>query len=522
MENWKRKGEERKKEMEKAMAERRRLREKAAMDRKKKEEGAKLKKEQASSVKLQKEMVVKKETDKEKGKTKDSASEKEEPPANSVKLQKEMVVKKETDEEKGKAKISASEKEEPLVEQDKPETAAAVENENEKGEEVGEDKPEENQEHTIDSPESGLGSDSDSQLKDAEDITESEGTPIQDDQPKPEAPPVPPKVDQEPTSSSAIVHPLSPPTQPSQAPDPDPILTYTLALRRTEMQIYQTMYSRISRILHLFQLQQTPHLILGSFGTGVFKNHIDDIATIFAELLIKSDGRFKDVFQTVVFAILGKETVRVFTQIFRKYDRRAQKERSCKACVFEDWFENESDGDVREGDEERMMRMMRWEAKRKLRYSSMDAYAGSFDPAQIDAASHPLSLDANQASTSSGATGSAFYAPSFDAAASPKAAQAIVASCPPSFDAQASAIPHSTFSTDAAIQANPTYVGIPEDAMILTRGDEQVNLVTANAPNAMVTENDIEMTETKSLQFRSNETRNDDDDVEMLYDSDGS
>jgi hypothetical protein len=482
MEYWNRKGEERRKEMEKAMAERRRLREEAAMNRKK-EEGGKLKKEQVKSVKLQKEMVVKKETDKGKGKAKDSGSEKEES----------------------------------FVEQDK--AAAAVENENEKGEEGEVDKPEENQENTIDSPESGLGSDSDSQLKDAEEITESKGTPIQDVQPQPEAPPVPPpKVNQEPTSSSTIVHPLSPRTQPLQAPDPGPSLNYTLALESTEKQIYQTMYHRISRILHLFQLQQTPNLILGSFGTGVFKNHIDVIATIFADLLIKPDGRFKDVFQTVVFAILGKETVRVFTQIFRKFDKRAQKERSRKTCVFEDSFdESESDGDVKEGDEERTMRMMRWEASRRRKYTLMDeaAYAASFDPAHIDAASHPLSLDAAQDSvfsypTSSAAAGAASYAPSFDAAQAYSASPSLyAASDPPSSDAtRASAIFHPTFSTDAAIQANPTYVdydGTPEDAkMILTRSDEQVDLVaeaTANAPinpNVMVIEDgkDIEMTET--------------------------
>ena len=50
-----------------------------------------------------------------------------------------------------------------------------------------------------------------------------------------------------------------------------------------EMQIQQTMYARISRIV---------------LGTG---------ATI-ADLLVEPNGRFTDVFQTVVFAILGKET----------------------------------------------------------------------------------------------------------------------------------------------------------------------------------------------------------------------
>ena len=40
------------------------------------------------------------------------------------------------------------------------------------------------------------------------------------------------------------------------------------------------------------------------------QNHIDVTATIFADLLVEPNGRFKDVLQTVVFAILGKETVK--------------------------------------------------------------------------------------------------------------------------------------------------------------------------------------------------------------------
>jgi hypothetical protein len=234
-----------------------------------------------------------------------------------VKLQKRMVKRKETD--IGKAKDSGSEK----------------------GEEV-------------DGPDSRLGSEC--QVKDAEENTESKGTP---------------EVNQELTSSSTIVHPLLPPTQPSQAPDPDPnsIYALALALKNAEIQIQQTMYARISRILHLFQLYQTPHLILGSFGTGVFKNRIDLIATIFADLLIKPGGRFKNVFETVVFAILGKETVRVFTEVFLRVDNREQREGTGKTCVCKDLYMTE--GDVKEGDEEKTMRMMRWEERRRRRRNTL-------------------------------------------------------------------------------------------------------------------------------------------------------
>ena len=467
------------------MVERLRLREEEAK-KKKEKETAKLKKEQGKLVKSQKEMIIKKETD------------------------------------KGKANDSGSEKEEPFVEQEK--AVAEVENENEKKQEV--EKPEENQENATDSSGSGLGCGSDSQLKGAEENTEFKGTLIQDDRPLPE---VPLEVNQEPTSSNTIVHPLSPPTQSSQAPSPN--LTYARALENAENQIQQIMYDRISRILHLFQLYQTPHLILGSFGTGVFKNHIRVIASIFADLLIKPGGRFKDVFKTVVFAILGKETVRVFSNVFSTVDRRAQRERGSEKCVFDDY--DRSDGDVKEGNEKKTMRMMRWEARRRRRrnplYNIPDeaAYGASFDAAQVDAAFHPPSSDAAQASAVS-------HPPSSAATASSSAAQASVASYPPSFDAtQALANPYPTFTAtqaDTAIQANPPtvadYCGIPEDAKMTLTSDEQIAEGTANTPitpKAMVVDDgkDTEMVEIKSLPTHSGEAQNsrlnkkEDSDIEM-------
>ena len=418
MEYWKKWEEDRRKENEKATEERRRRREEAKNE-KEKEEIAKLKKEHANLVNLRKEMVKKRETD------------------------------------KGKGKDTGTEKAELFVE-------------DEKGDEVDVERPEGNQGNTAATPETGI---SDSRPE--------------EDQAQPEAPP---EVNQESISSSTIVHPLSPTTQPSQALEPDPNLTYTLALEIAEIQIQQTMYARISRILHLFQLHKTPYLILGSFGTGVFKNSIELIATIFADLLIKPGGRFKDVFQKVVFAILGKETVRMFSGVFSKVDKRAQRERTGKTCVFEDWY-GSGGGDVKEGEEEKAMRMMRWEARRRKRRNSLkyvipDAAADvtSFDPAQVDAACHPLPIDAQA---------SAAPHPTFTAAVD-------AASHPPSFDAA------------QAVAANPTVTnyGNPEDAkMTLTRGDEQVDFVakaSANAPitpKTMVVDDgkDIDTVETKSL-----------------------
>ena len=508
MEYWKKLGEERRKENEKAMAERRRLREEAEKNKKMKEEIAELKKEQAHLGKLQKKMVKTKEVDK--GKAKDSGSEKEETP---------------DEQRKAIAEVES--------ENDSEET--------EKWEEI--EKPEEPQENTIDSPDSGLGCDSNSQLKGAEEDTESKGTLIHDVQPQPESSP---EINQEPTSSSTITHPLTPPTQPSQAPDH---LIYALALENAEVQIYETMCDRISRILHVFQLHQTPHLILGSFGTGVFKNRIDFIASIFADLLIKPGGRFKGVFQTVVFAILGKETVRVFTQVFLKADKRAQRERTCKTCVFEDSFGNGGDGDVKEGDEEKAMRMTRWRARRRSRNALMygipdkaaDSDLASYDLAQVDAASRSLSFDGAQANAVSYPTSStaADAASSFDAtqadvatftaSSSSNAAQASVASYLPSLDAtQASAIsssyPTSTTQADSAFKANPTTSDTTGDAkMILTRDDEQVDFVAeAATPNAKAMpvvvgdDKDIEtMIETKSLPTRSRVESQKDGDIEM-------
>jgi hypothetical protein len=204
----------------------------------------------------------------------------------------------------------------------------------------------------------------------------------------------------------------------------------------------------------------------------------------------------------------------VFAKVFSRVDIQVQRGRTGNKCVFEDW--HGSDGDVKEGDEEKTMRMVRWEARRRnpLLYDMIDipdeaAYAAaSFDAAQVHAAFHLLSSDAAQASavsypTSSAAANAASYPPSFDAdqagavayPASSNAARASVASYPPSFDAtQASAIPYPTLvsaaQANAAVQANPTiadYYGIPEDAkMILTRGDEQVDFVaeaTTNVPH---------------------------------------
>ena len=240
MEYWKRKGEENRKRIEKAMAERQKLRDEA-MKRKAKEEIPTLEKEQAKNqAKLKKGIINEKETDK--GKTKDSGGEREEPIDEQEKvvaeveeiaklknLVKGMGKRKETD--VGKAKESVSEKEEPFVEQ--------IEDEKEEVEE----KLEENQENTSDNP--ALGCSSDSQQNGTEENTELVAPSEVNQEPLKDAEiQVPLKVTEEPTSSIVVAHPLSPPTQPLQAPVPDPKLPFFLALKNAEIQIQQTMYDR--------------------------------------------------------------------------------------------------------------------------------------------------------------------------------------------------------------------------------------------------------------------------------------
>ncbi|KIM45473.1 hypothetical protein M413DRAFT_341446 [Hebeloma cylindrosporum] len=87
-------------------------------------------------------------------------------------------------------------------------------------------------------------------------------------------------------------------------------------LEEAEVLIAQTMYERIARLLFLFHQRGAMHLILGSFGTGVFQNHVGLVADIFYQLLAVPGAPFEGKFETVVFAILGGATVSVFRDVF--------------------------------------------------------------------------------------------------------------------------------------------------------------------------------------------------------------
>ncbi|KAJ7287088.1 hypothetical protein C8J57DRAFT_1282761 [Mycena rebaudengoi] len=75
-----------------------------------------------------------------------------------------------------------------------------------------------------------------------------------------------------------------------------------------EEAIKTVMRERMGRILFLFEKEGAQDLVLGSFGTGVFRNNVATVATLWAELLAAPGARFKNSFERVVFAIIDEKT----------------------------------------------------------------------------------------------------------------------------------------------------------------------------------------------------------------------
>src|SRR5262245_60047417 len=79
------------------------------------------------------------------------------------------------------------------------------------------------------------------------------------------------------------------------------------AIRKNEAEnasrIWPTMSARIAKVLALAVHHGYEHLVLGAWGCGVFKNDPNEIATLFADALLRS-SRFRDRFRVVVFAVL--------------------------------------------------------------------------------------------------------------------------------------------------------------------------------------------------------------------------
>jgi uncharacterized protein (TIGR02452 family) len=80
-------------------------------------------------------------------------------------------------------------------------------------------------------------------------------------------------------------------------------------------QIKHTMRERMARILFLFEQRQVPHLILGSFGTGVFQN---DVATVAQRALVRAIRSFWALVSSCAFAVIDKPTYLQFTRVFEE------------------------------------------------------------------------------------------------------------------------------------------------------------------------------------------------------------
>lgn len=86
---------------------------------------------------------------------------------------------------------------------------------------------------------------------------------------------------------------------------------------RVESMIESAMKERMARILSLMEQQGAKNIVLGSFGTGVFRNSIEMVARIWAELLTSKGARYRSSFDRVVFAILGANTFATFKKTFK-------------------------------------------------------------------------------------------------------------------------------------------------------------------------------------------------------------
>ncbi|KIY65834.1 hypothetical protein CYLTODRAFT_423972 [Cylindrobasidium torrendii FP15055 ss-10] len=87
-------------------------------------------------------------------------------------------------------------------------------------------------------------------------------------------------------------------------------------LAALETQIEDAMRERMARVLFLCENAGANALVLGSFGTGVFRNKVDMVARLWADLLTVPGARFQNSFEKVVFAIMDKRTLDPFEAAF--------------------------------------------------------------------------------------------------------------------------------------------------------------------------------------------------------------
>jgi len=74
--------------------------------------------------------------------------------------------------------------------------------------------------------------------------------------------------------------------------------------RRGRKEVFETLHSRVGRILRLARARKHTDLVLGAFGCGVFKNDPEDVAGAFHDWLC-GPPNFARHFDRVVFAVAG-------------------------------------------------------------------------------------------------------------------------------------------------------------------------------------------------------------------------
>lgn len=82
-----------------------------------------------------------------------------------------------------------------------------------------------------------------------------------------------------------------------------------------DTRIRSMMFERMGRLLHAFEVHGSTHLVLGSFGTGAFKNDVSLVATLWADL-VGPGRRFHASFQHIEFAIIDEPTFMKFDEVF--------------------------------------------------------------------------------------------------------------------------------------------------------------------------------------------------------------
>jgi len=88
-----------------------------------------------------------------------------------------------------------------------------------------------------------------------------------------------------------------------------------------EVGIEKEMKERMGRILFMFEKEGIRNIVLGTFGTGVFRNDVTIVARIWAHLLIVPDARFKDSFDRIIFAVTGGKTFSDFQSVFEAWGK---------------------------------------------------------------------------------------------------------------------------------------------------------------------------------------------------------